>query len=451
MVIKGSSRGQSAGDIRRLAAHLLATENEITKVVEINGTAATDLPGAMAEMRAVSLGTRTRKSVYHASINVDRSEADGMTRDRWLEAVNELERRLGLVGHPRAVVQHRKHDRDHLHVVWGRINPLTMKTASDSNNYQKHEQAARALEVRFDHRPVVGAHTRSPDTARPVARATHADWQAAERTGIAVDDVAARIQAAWSESDSGMAFAAALRSRGLSLASGRKGLLVIDEAGTPHSIARRLGLKTGQVRAKLADIDINTVPAVAEVKSRQQDNGEKTIMRERRSKNKCGVTEAPTPRQKPTWSWNDLDAYWRSRGHSPVRRYDSLVIDAGGGAIYQDFGDRIELECDGEPTNEQTIAMIEAGKARGWQGIRFYGGSEEWQQRARVLALRAGFPPGAISLECEDGKHKESHTAQPLPMHLRRKLGLPDDKSADQDNNIPKQENRDEAQNRHTA
>lgn len=82
MIIKGSSRGGSAADVDRLARHLLARENEVAEVVEIRGTVATHLAGALAEMREVSLGGRTRRPLYHGSINLDAAEAATMTPER---------------------------------------------------------------------------------------------------------------------------------------------------------------------------------------------------------------------------------------------------------------------------------------------------------------------------------------------------------------------------------
>ncbi|AWJ94819.1 hypothetical protein Sp245p_33950 (plasmid) [Azospirillum baldaniorum] len=413
MVIKGSSRGQSASDIRRLAAHLLAAENETVEVAEIAGVTAGGLHAALAEMRAVSLGSRTRKSVYHASINVARDEAAMMTRARWMEAVGELEHRLGLAGRPRAVVFHRKHERDHVHVVWGRVDPLTLKAVSDGQNYRIHEECSRALEERFGHRPVMGAHIRTPGARRPIAKATHADWQAAERTGIAVEDVAARMRAAWLESNTGTAFRAALEARGLSLAKGRRGLLAVDEAGTPHSIARRLGLKAAVVRAKLADIGSDDVPAVDEARTTRRKSPMKKI-----------VIGAAGPAYAAEADWEALEDYWRRLGYAPVRQWNCLWVDVDG-ACLRDFGDRLEIHGTGEPTDAQIAAMVAAGKARGWSTIHFHGGSEAFQHRARLEALRQGFPPEAISLECDPGGGSKPPD-EPMPEHLRRKLGLPE-------------------------
>ena len=416
MVIKGSSRGTSAADVRQLAEHLMnATDNEQVAIVELTGTAATDLHAALAEMRAVSLGTRTRRALYHASISVPREETGLMTPARWRESADELERRLGLAGHARAVVRHRKHGREHIHVVWNRLNPFTLKCASDAHSYRTHEETSRALEERFGLRPVVGAHTRLPGTARPVARATHRCWQAAERTAIPVEQVAASIQGAWAEAADGRSFAGALKRRGLSLARGRRGLLiVVDAVGTPHSIGRRLGLRAADVRRKLADLREDDFPAAEEVAKRTKGT---RAMKDRKMVN--GV--APTTPTEPV-DWDALLAYWRDRGFEPVQKWDAIVVDVAG-ALVHDYGSRLELTATAEPTGAQVEALVAACIARDWDGIRFYG-SESFQRRAKAEAIRQGYPANRITLDCDAASRGPKPTAEPMPEHLSRRLGL---------------------------
>ena len=45
-----------------------------------------------------------------------------LTPEQRAEAVGALERKLGLEGHARVVVVHDKKDREHIHVVWSRID-----------------------------------------------------------------------------------------------------------------------------------------------------------------------------------------------------------------------------------------------------------------------------------------------------------------------------------------
>lgn len=423
MIIKGSSRGQDRRDIRRLAEHLLSGENEAVEMVEISGVSAADLHGALTEMRMVAAGTRCRKCLYHASVNLDRAEVCTIMPEHWIEAVDELARRLGMEGHQRVIIRHRKHGREHVHVVWNRVDPSTLKVASDSHNYRTHEETSRILEARWNLRPVVGAHTKPADCPRPVASATHDDWQASERTGIAVGDVADRIASAWRASKNGREFTAALATLDLKLASGRRGLVVIDEAGTPHSIPRRLGIKAAEVHRKLADIDLATVMTVEQAKAAMKRRGRKKAM----DGEKIFGIAAAAPTGVPT-NWARIEKWWCEQGFAPERRTDGLWIRALD-AWYRDLGDRIELHTGGaEPTDRQIAAMVSAGRARGWAKIRFYGGSQSFQQRARIEALRQGYRLDEISLECEDaiGGMAPPPVREEMPDYLRKMLGIPD-------------------------
>lgn len=424
MIIKGSARGNSAADTKRLADHLLAHDNERVAVLETRGVGADRLHEAFEEMRAVSLATRTRRPLYHASISPTADEARLMAPRHWIEAADELERLLGLAGHPRLLVRHDKRGRGHLHIVWARAHPVTLKVAHDGHTYAKHEACARALERRWRLRPVVGAHNRPEGIARPVAAATHQCWQAEVRTGVRVADIATTLRRCWSQSTDGRDFAAAAHQAGLRLARGRRGIVAVDPAGTPHSLPRRLGIKANQVRLRLADIDPATLPSVeaAKAAARQPSPpGRKPIM----PKNTFTVSASRPPRRKTAASQptTPLDAaYWRSLGFEVEAVGPVLLVTLAPGVRLEDCGDRLTLRKDGPPTAEETRLMVAAAKARGWQGIRFSGGTPEWQRAARIEAIRQGFDPADVSIECED------HGPPPalaMPDHLRRRIAPP--------------------------
>lgn len=425
MIIKGSARGQSSRDAAALAQHLLAAENEEVEVLQLWGVVTFSLPEALEEMRLVTLGTRVRRGLYHASINLDRGEAPELARAHWLKAADELERRLGMVGHQRAVVRHVKRGRAHVHIVWCRAHPLTLTVARDSQNYRKHEECARTLEGRWGLRPVIGVHTRRPGTPRPVALATHGDWQAQERTGIAVADVAVALQEAWASTRGGQAFAAVIRREGLSLAWGRRGIVVVDGAGTPHSLPRRLRLTAAEVRRRLADIDIDALPAVEDfqqVIKRPKSKGGKSMTRA------FGACEPRRQRRSGLLPVKTLSPdYWRQLGFEVEETAEALVVSLLGGTVLHDRSDRLTLMREGEPSDEEIRLMVAAGRARGWESIRFFGGSPEFQRRARIEALRQGYRLDQISLECEDGSPQPFSASLPMPEHIRRRLSPPEE------------------------
>ena len=264
MIIKGKARGGPAA----LASHLgNADTNERVQLLETRGTIASDLRGALSEMHAYAAGTRSERSLYHAAISPEPPHR--LTPEQRTEAVNALEEKMGLTGHARVVVLHEKLGREHIHVVWSRIDLGNMRPVSDSHNYRKHEETARDLERRFGHERVQGAHAERDGVARPKRTPSRAEQRLEERTGIKSIEVKQRVTEAYRSSDGPEAFRSALAERGYQIARGdRRDYVIVDQAGGVHSLARRIdGVKAADLRAFMEPLDRASIPNVADVRS----------------------------------------------------------------------------------------------------------------------------------------------------------------------------------------
>jgi hypothetical protein len=271
MIISGGSRSNG----RFFSKHLMkAEENEHVEVVDIRGLAADDIREAFREMEALASGTRAKNFFYHANINPRADET--LTPEQWEQATDTLEAELGLEGHSRFVVEHSKDGRTHRHVVWSRIDVDSMTAVPDSNNYAAHERAARALEAAFGHEAVQGVHGRDTETPRPDRRPDNWETFRGHRSQIDPQEVKAELSELWARADSGKAFAAALEERGYVLAKGdKRDFCVVDQAGDAHSLARRIdGAKAKDIRERLADIDRDALPSVAEAREQIQGQGD---------------------------------------------------------------------------------------------------------------------------------------------------------------------------------
>jgi len=244
--------------------------NERAEVKEILGTAADDLRGALLEMEAVAAGAQTTKPFYHGSINTRADER--LTDEQRLHSIDWLEAALGLTGQPRVVVVHEKEGREHCHIVWSRINLDRMAAISDSHNYRKHEEVARALEREFGHERVQGAHIERDGKERPERTPSHSEMLQAERTGLSTAEAKTFMTEIWRTTKNGQEFKAALEERGWVLARGdRRDFVAIDQKGGVHSIARRIdGVKVADVRQRFADINPKDLRSVAEAKQFQR-------------------------------------------------------------------------------------------------------------------------------------------------------------------------------------
>jgi hypothetical protein len=260
MIIKGNPRR----DVDFWAAHLMRTDqNERVALVDIRGLSGESVRDCLAELDAIAQGTRTKNGFYVASLNPRDDET--LTNEQWTTAADRLEENLGLAGQPRFIVEHEKEGRTHRHVVWGRIDADTMKAIPADFNFARHEQTSRELEQLFGLEPVI---------VEPRAERGPKDWETfrAQDSGIDPKEMALEITALWQGADSGLAFKAALEDAGYILARGdRRDFVIIDQAGDDHSITRRTGAKAAEVRARLADIDRDALPSVAEARELARD------------------------------------------------------------------------------------------------------------------------------------------------------------------------------------
>jgi hypothetical protein len=264
MIIKGNP----AGSVAFWSKHLMRDDtNERVKVVEIGGLLAEDLPTALREMEAIAAGSRSHGNfMYQANISPRADEH--LTDRKWKEAVDTLEKNLGLEGHQRVVVEHEKEGRTHRHVVWNRVDVDNLRVVDMGGNWRVHTATARELENRFDLSP-------TPTPAALDRKPALELWEvrAAERSGIDPAALKEELSELWRRTDNGKAFAAAVEERGYVLARGdRRDFCIVDQAGDAHSLARRLdGVRAKDVRERMADIDRDSLPSVAEARASQRE------------------------------------------------------------------------------------------------------------------------------------------------------------------------------------
>ena len=269
MIINGGARGS----VSYWSGHLTNTaENERAEVIEVSGVLASDLPGALQEMEAIAGQSRCRGNfMYQANINPERGEV--LTPDQWQQAVDTLEKNLHLEGHQRIVVEHEKDGRTHRHVIWNRVDVETLRVTDIGGNYYTHERTQEQLSKEFGLNQTPTLHGNTREEGRPERAPEVWEKRAAERSGISPDEIKAELTALWRATDNGKAFAAGLEEKGFILANGdRRGFVILDQAGTVHSLARRLdGVNTRQVNERLSDIDRTTLPTVSEAKTTQAE------------------------------------------------------------------------------------------------------------------------------------------------------------------------------------
>jgi hypothetical protein len=258
MILKGSQRGGG----RQLAAHLLnAKENEHVTLHELRGFTANDLPGAFQEAFVTSKATKAKQYLFSLSLN---PPPDAKVRAETFEAaIATIEKRMGLDNQPRAIVFHEKDGRRHAHAVWSRIDTENMRAVPLPFYKTRLREVARELYIENGWKM---PHGFIDSKERDPANYTLAEWQQAKRAGVDPKALKSMFQELWAASDSGKAFAAALKSRGYTLAGGdRRGHVAVDYRGEVYAIARTTGQKTKDVRSRLGDE--KALPSVDEAKA----------------------------------------------------------------------------------------------------------------------------------------------------------------------------------------
>ncbi|OSQ46945.1 relaxase/mobilization nuclease domain-containing protein [Thalassospira alkalitolerans] len=261
MILVGNQRGGA----RDLARHLMKEENERVEVAELRGFIADDLDGAFQESYAMSRATKCKQFLFSLSLNPPKG-AD-VSQQQFMSAIKRTETKLGLSGQPRAIVFHEKRGDDgemrrHAHAVWSRIDVEEMKAIPLPHSKRKMQDISRDLYLEHGWKMPRGL---AVSGQRDPRNFTLAEWQQAKRIKEDPREIKAAFQDAWAISDSKIAFTHALQERGYWLARGDlRGHVAVDRHGEVHNIAKRVGIKTKEVRERLGEE--TALPSVADTK-----------------------------------------------------------------------------------------------------------------------------------------------------------------------------------------
>lgn len=259
-----------------LAVHLAKIDENETIAVETFGLAAETIADALDELKFMATGCRSHKPLLHAWV----SPSISYSLSDWQRHRETFESEFGLSGFPHVEVTHRKfgdggRTSEHKHLIYLRIG-LDGKAVRMSHSGARIEKISRICEVRNGERLTSGRfndsviahleHEGLNDVALAMTRAGLAETRAnsapssaeramTERLGdMATDEVWRRAANAWTSSDSGIAFQAALNEGGLRLAMGDKCVVAITPNGAVHPLLRAINKSGENVRLRKADL-----------------------------------------------------------------------------------------------------------------------------------------------------------------------------------------------------
>lgn len=307
--------GRTRRDSRNLAGHLLKDRGA---AVEIVNSAAPDLRAVIADMEIARDGSAADAAFLHAFI----SPARDMSRDELRQAGELVLRHFGAEDHQAAFVYHDKPRQggeggSHLHLVVGRVGPdgevlpagfekIRMETAMRLAEFELGETATLGRHhasgvrwLRANGRADVAdwleaSHGADPD--KPVSAASPSKRQALARKGVELADVADVVRSAWSASDGGRSFAAALRAEGLDVVPGEKAGVFVVRHGNVEigALDRIVKIKRREVAARMEGFEHGR-----KEEDHQSDRGDEGPLRrgpQRDGSSREARAAAPAPR-----------------------------------------------------------------------------------------------------------------------------------------------------------
>lgn len=244
MIFYASQRANAA----ELGKHLLnGDENDHITVHEVRGFVSETLAGALREAEAMSRGTRCKQFLFSVSLNPP-EDAD-VPIEEFEAAIEEIERRLHLIGQPRIVVFHEKNGRRHCHAVWSRIDTEKLVAVNMAHFKRKLMDLSRGLFLKYGWKMPDGMKKGQPRSPWHMTREEHR-----QAVRLSQDPQAMKImlKGVWEQSDSKESFASALQERGFLLARGdKRGFVALDVTGGVYSLTRWLDIGTRELKARL--------------------------------------------------------------------------------------------------------------------------------------------------------------------------------------------------------
>lgn len=304
-MLSGETRGSGGA---ALARHLESTaRGQTVQHVQGRFLAASTLSGQLAEMAFSAKGARTTRPILHIHADPSIGTDNVATIRHWLRL---FEAEFGLEGQPRAGVLHRGKDgsaRLHGHFVYSLVLP-DHSVVDLRNSYRRREKVSvitcyelglplppiprprsihRALlsEGRIDVAQWLAAHSSAMRAPVRMSDLSPQQRHIAERTRADQSDIQVSLLSAWTSKNVDD-FRNALLGKGICLAMGDKVVVLVDEAGTPHPLARTLrqacrrhGLpapSAAQVRTYLSALKLPTLEQLKEAPSMTRFNDKKS-------------------------------------------------------------------------------------------------------------------------------------------------------------------------------
>lgn len=266
-------KGNKCRQVVRVGEYLGAQgKNDRIEFIGTRGTLASDIQGAVLEMKGLALGSRAKKAFFFVSMNLAKGEY--LSPEQWEHAWAIYEKNQELEGHQRIIVQHEKEGRVHQHALYNRVSPDTMKAAPMSNDYYKNEMTRSQLEKEFGFTTVRGRLFLN-ENERPANRSpTYNEIIQGKINGVNVRNWREESRQIMAEREGlyGIELIAAFEEKGHMVARGLGcDLVLLDPSGTPHNLVKTLNLRVrnGEFNARFGHGTLANLPSIEQAQEMQ--------------------------------------------------------------------------------------------------------------------------------------------------------------------------------------
>lgn len=260
IIIKASQRGYA----RNLARHLTSSENDHVELGNARGFIGQSPYAAFQEIEAISKGTQAKQPFFHVIFNPPNSKL--VSNDQFYDAIDRLEKKLGLVGQPRYPIFHDTHGRRHCHCVWSRIDIDKMKAINMAFFKDKCFQLSRDLFKAYGWENEMPAGFIDKEKKDPFD-VFIGEFRQLQKQGIDPREIKQICQEAWLKSDDMAGFKKRLEERSFFMAQGdKRGFVIVDENKKVYSLSRFGGIRVRDLKARLGSP--NKLPSVSSILNR---------------------------------------------------------------------------------------------------------------------------------------------------------------------------------------
>ncbi|MDP8250859.1 relaxase/mobilization nuclease domain-containing protein, partial [Pseudochrobactrum saccharolyticum] len=404
--------GKTKKDAKNLYAHLMKGAGTRFEVLN---SAAPNLSEAMADMMIARDGSRAEAAFLHIAISPSRDMSD----DELHRVCDIVMRHFSAEENQAVLVIHEKErvndsGNRHAHLVLGRVGPDGAVLQSGFDKI-KLETAMRIAEFEMSEPSVLGRHhtsaikwlrahgrndvadymcaAHSETPMKPTSSVSPASRQMIEKKiGNDLSSLTDDIRSAWSQSDNGQSFAAALSEKNYAIEKGQKDgvFLVMKDGVQLGALDRLLKEKRAAVKSKMGDFEHDAIQSNASNESHIQrvkseparSRGIETIVAtpgaERSDRGRSDRTDSRSTQRHSVES----EAHYDSGGglrkksrsldkKSALIRLDKVRLSASSAISVQD----IKTKNVGKPVSKfeanLAIYLIEAHK-KGWHWIKEY-------------------------------------------------------------------------------